>query len=657
MTQDGGINNFSASRRRTAWTFCAGLLLLVVLLATYADSFHAFWHYDDYANIVNNPKIHIAKLSWSNIGNSLAAGLHDQIIGRPLAYLSFAVNYRFGGLDVFGYHLVNFAIHWLASVFLFLFIRNMLRLPALNPRHGQHADAVALIAALLWAVHPIQVTAVTYVVQRMASMAGLFYIMTMYLYLKGRLAVRTSDSILFFGLCVFTGVCALLTKENTPVLIYALWLFDFFLIQGINRETFRKNLIIFLGLTAFMILVGFLYVNPADLFQPFTQRSFTRLERLLTEPRVLFFYLFLIVTPMTSHMAIAHDIQISHSLFTPWTTTLSIAGVLAMVLGLILLARKNPLLSFCGLFFFLNHVVEGSFLNLELVYEHRNYIPTMLLFVPVGLAVVTGLHFFNYRRSLQGLIIGCLMALVVSQGCTTFKYNRLFSSELDTWSHVVVTYPQFSLGYLNLGRIYWDAGHFQKANAAFHKALEKNRYNNSYQKAMVYYNLGMYEALKVNDNATASGYFQKAAAIYPDPVILNGMAVNYLKLADYRAAVKTADIILKKIPEDSNALMIKAQGLRSLDDKVDAAGILENLRKKYAYKNIVALALIEIYAEMQEKDAADRVIGELLEHNGGKGLTAGALSIERPELSSYVPNASLLERMINSYIRAKNAQQ
>jgi tetratricopeptide (TPR) repeat protein len=646
------IGGFYFSHRRLATSLGAALLLAIALSVAYADTFHASWHYDDYANIVKNPNVHMARISWSALKEALSAGLHHQLIGRPLAYLSFALNYRFGALDLFGYHVVNLIIHWLAALFVFLFVRNLVALPILQGRYEKQADAIALIASLLWAVHPIQVTAVTYVVQRMTALAGLFYIMAMYFYLKGHKAFGSVRRFSNFSLCAVAALCALLSKENAIVLIYALWLLDLMLIQGMDRTTLRRNLVIVAGLTLVVVLSAFVYTHPATMFKPYAQRPFTRFERLLTEPRVLFDYLSLLVMPMTSHMAIVHDIVISHALTQPWITSWAIAGLLAIVIGLGLAARKYPLFSFCGLFFFMNHAVEASFLNLELMYEHRNYIPSMLLFVLLGVAVVKSLARFGDRRMFQGMIIGCLLVVTASQLQTTISYNKLFRSEVATWSHVVITYPAFSLGYMNLGKVYWDAGLFERARQQFETALEKDRYNNLYQKGMVYFDLGMYEALKKNDRAKALSLFGKAMAIYPDSQIMQQVSLNHLKLGQWQAAIDGADEILDKVPGDTEALMIKAQALRKLNRRVSALQILEHLQPRdKGDQSIVLLAMVEIYAELGQPADTDRCITDFLDHNHGKSIKTATFAVEAPEALVYVPDARLLQQVFTAYIQ------
>ena len=185
--------------RRYAFTFA---VLFISLIIIYGNTFHGSWHFDDYVNIVENRNIELKSLSLNEMQKSFyGVDFSHEKIGRPLSYLSFALNYYISGTNVFGYHVVNFAIHYLSAVFLFLLIYNTLRLPLLNERYGNIAYAVALLSAFLWATHPIQVTAVTYIVQRMASMAALFYIMAMYLYLKARTAHGNKQRAIFFALC------------------------------------------------------------------------------------------------------------------------------------------------------------------------------------------------------------------------------------------------------------------------------------------------------------------------------------------------------------------------------------------------------------------------------------------------------------------------
>ena len=223
--------------KKYAFTF---IVLFIALIIIYGNSFHGQWHFDDIPNIVNNPNAHLTSLSWENIKNAFYATIHGQkYLTRPLARFTFALNYLIGGTNVFGYHIVNFAIHYFAAIFLFLFIYNTLQLPLLNERYGKTAYGIALFSVFFWATHPMQVTAVTYIVQRMTSMAGMFYIMAMYFYLKGRMADGAGKKVGHFALCGIAAIFSFASKENAAMLPVSLFLFDLFLIQGLTNKNLK----------------------------------------------------------------------------------------------------------------------------------------------------------------------------------------------------------------------------------------------------------------------------------------------------------------------------------------------------------------------------------------------------------------------------------
>ena len=406
-----------------AFTF---ITLLILLLAVYSNSFYGDWHFDDYANIIENPNVQINSLSFSELKQSFIGIYQDRLL-RPFSYLSFALNYYAGGLNVFGFHLVNFFIHYLSSVFLFLFIFNTLRLPLLKDQYANIAYPIALLATVLWSVHPVFVTSVTYIVQRMTSMAGLFYIMSMYFYLKGRMSETTGKSIGFFILCALAGLASILTKENAVMLPFSILLFDLLLIQGATKENTKKFLKILIAPLMIFIIVGALYTGgfTSNVFGAYAGRDFTMYERLLTEPRVIIFYLSLLFYPIHSRLTLLYDIDISHSLWQPWTTLPAIFLIIFAIAAAVYLCRKRPLFSFCVLFFFLNHILEGTVLPLELIFEHRNYLPAMFLFIPVAQLFVYVLDYFSYKKLLQIAVALGVIIIIVGLGDVTFRRNEI----------------------------------------------------------------------------------------------------------------------------------------------------------------------------------------------------------------------------------------
>lgn len=662
--------------------FWAALSLLGPLLICYANSFQAAWIYDDFVNIVNNPNVHMADMSWSRICHALKAGPEFQIVGRPLAYLSFALNYWIGGDNPLGYHLVNFAIHYLAAWVLFLLVRDTLRLPIFNGHYTANAVVIAWLAALFWACHPIQVTAVTYIVQRMTAMAGLFYIATLYAYLLGRRADRHQGRIWAYGLCALSGVCAMLTKENAVLLPYTILLYELLFFRRLNRRTLAKALLAALGLTAIILLLSTLYTTPSKLLAPYSNRPFTMVERVMTQPRVLFTYLELLAVPMVSRMSILHDVVVSRSLLIPWTTLPAILGVMVSILMLGLLARRHRLFAFCGLFFFLNHGVESSILNLDLIYEHRNYVPSMFLFVPLAVGIVRAMAFFYYRGALRIMIAGCVGLLLITRAQTTYEYNRLFASEYQLWQHATLRYPNNSLAHNNLGKAYWDAGDFAHSHQSILQAVALDRFNNTHQKATAYFNLGVHEANE-KDYAAALALFDRARGFsdefpevwqwiarvriqmgnfdgaetilsealerWPDNLLLNGMqAINKMKRGEYAAAMTFSGTALAAgRVEERVALMVIAQSHWLSGEHAAAIDTWQRLLEKEPGNTAALLALAEMHAKLGQSDKAISYLRRLLDIKGIDYLRkAVTFEIKAEYIMPYVPDDKIINQLV-----------
>ncbi len=685
----------SSSNRAIRWhgrklqIVWAGATLLLALWMCYSNSFHASWQYDDFKNILDNPDVHLTDLSWTHISRTFHTGLSHQIISRPLAFLSFGLNYRFGQSDVFGYHLVNFIIHWLTSVVLFLFVRDTLCLRIFEDRYATNATLIAWMAALVWAVHPIQVTAVTYIVQRMASLAGLFYILTLYLYQIGRRCQRRRYKIAAFSASALIALGAMLTKENAVLLVPALVLYEVMLIQGVNRRSMRLGAVLIAAAVIMIALIGLLYMDPATLLEPYDNRPFSKLERLLTQPRVLFFYVSLLALPMTSRMTILHDAAISHSLFDPWTTILALAGWCAVIIAALMHSRRYPLFSYCVLFFLLNHSIEASFLNLELVYEHRNYIPSMMAFVPLAVAASHAAKRLSYHKVLHRAVWLCVACVCFSFGYTTFGYNRVFSTEWSLWSHAARRAPMLSLSHSNLGNTYWNAGLRGLALIEFKKAFDLNRYTNLYQKGLVLYNLGLYDAYEKKDYAQALERFKTAKTFYAgNPVIWYQTALMHIVLGDYAAASSEVEAALTYWPYKADlhylsGLALLRQGrcseaqsaagkaLSSDPDYLDSfalSGQAQQCQGNYdaAIKSwmrlierepdnlLGILALIELYDQVGDAEGVKRCV-ERLDAIGGREPLDRLVdrAMRNVAASPYVPDKSHLSHALSSWRGAK----
>jgi len=631
--------------REYAFTFIA---LFVFLTIIYANSFHGAWQFDDEINILENKNIHLKTLEWSEIEKTFY-GIQGNKLDRPLAYLTFAMNYYFDGHNVLGFHVVNFTIHYLAAIFLFLFIFTTLKLPSIRDRYGPASYSIALIATFFWATSPLQVTAVTYIVQRMASMSGLFYIVSMFCYLKGRTCERSIPSYLFFGLCVLAAVLSLGTKENAVMIPFSIWLFDLLLIQGATRENIIRNLKVFVPLTLVALVICLWYVDITSIISgsAYKNRPFTLTERLLTQPRVILFYITLLFYPLSSRLTLIHDIELSTSLLSPWTTLPAILLILSFLILAVYLSRKRPLISFCILFFFLNHVVEGSFIPLELIYEHRNYIPAMFLFVPVAIAMVDILDFFSYKKFIQLSAFALFTVLLFAQGHTVYARNYLFTHPLLLWSDNVKKTPTLSRPYNNLGAVYWNLGLFEKAYK-FYLIAEKLDAQSSFRnRGIGSYNLGTYHLYVTGNYDKALNYFESAIIEYPgywpayrsiaECLIRKGnltdagkrtvdalkiwpkdadlrfiLSFILLKTGAYDHAMKQAKRALSFNPDLGKAYAVLGESCRKTGKNALAIFYWNEYLKKNPQDIEANLALLELYARQNRKFDLSRTVGKLM---------------------------------------------
>ena len=503
--------------RRNLFAF---VTLFIMLLSVYSNTFDASWHFDDEYAILRNKALHITDLTWQNVKNTFYASLDGRGRSyRPAACLSFALNYHFGGTEVYGYHIINLVIHFLSSIFLFLFVYHTLNLPTLKERYGPNSYFISLLATVLWAVNPMQTQAVTYIVQRMASMAGMFYIMAMYFYLKGRTSGPKPLGSIHYFLCIVCAILAIGSKENTVMLPMVIFLYDLFLIQGVTKKSLKKYAFLFLiAVLMCAILAVFLkgpsILNPENIVSGYPFREFTLIERVLTEPRIVLLYVSLLLYPMPYRLCFSHDISISKGLLDPPTTIIAILIIFTLLALTLLKSKRWPLVSFCILFFFINHVIESTVMSLELVFEHRNYIPSMLLFVPIAILVAKGIKFFSYKRSMQVIISIFVVLALVAIGHSTFIRNFAWKTEETLWLDAVEKSPNLSRPHINLGKSYADVGLRQMALDQYRKAIELPDGPNRRDHYLAHYSMGLiYKSLK--DHNKAMEHFLKAVALEP----------------------------------------------------------------------------------------------------------------------------------------------
>jgi hypothetical protein len=303
--------------------------------------------------------------------------------------LSFILDAKLFGMAPFSFKLTNLLIHLACGGLIYaLLYRLLLRDPQWRPR----AALAALMISAIWLLHPLQVSTVLYIVQRMAQLSALFILLALLAYVHGREALeqgrlRTGMAWLFVAVPAATGF-GILCKENgalAPLLCAVLELGYF----RTSSQTPRPRMVkafFWLGLILPVLAAGLWYTwPPSRLLAGYSVRTFTLGERLLSEPRALFDYIGAMLLPRGPTLGVyTDDFQVSTGLLQPATTLLALLGLLALVVTAISARRRAPAV-FTGIMFFLaGHAMESTVFPLELYFEHRNYLPSVGIFLALA---------------------------------------------------------------------------------------------------------------------------------------------------------------------------------------------------------------------------------------------------------------------------------
>ncbi len=538
------------------------LLIAVAIFFIYSNTFHASWHFDDEPNILLNSKLQISELSIEQLRQAMSANPVSPESGklyRPLPCLTFGLNWYFGQDNVRGYHAVNTAIHILTAWLLFLTLRLLLHLHY-EDEDSRLIEAAALLGALFWALAPIQTQAVTYIVQRMASMAAMFAIAAIYAYLRGRRAANGNGKSLWYLLCLLCFFAALGSKENAILLLPSLALveFSFFRHQITKRQIILSALAAVLALiaAAFFVrhglgLAPFSFSNPLSFLDSYSNRSFTFSQRILTQPRILLMYLSQIFLPVADRLSIEHELVLSTSLFSPWTTLPSIAVILSLIGGSLFFLKKYPLLCFPILFYFLNHAVESTILQLELVFEHRNYLPSLFLFLPLGVLTARILHGTPsqpaFRRAAAAV---CATLFLIVSGHATYTRNMAWATDETLWTDAIKKAPNSARAAGHLGEWYRKRGQDETAYRYIQLSLAQAKDAPSPEDATItaLNELGVFH-YNWNDNEKALNYFNECLSLgkYNAYCLKNRMLV-FLRLNHPKQALGDAEILIGRYP-------------------------------------------------------------------------------------------------------------
>jgi tetratricopeptide (TPR) repeat protein len=573
-------------------------VLILAVLGAYWNSFNVPPLLDDSVSFSDNSSIrHLGRvvdvLSPPSTGTTAA---------RPLLNLTFALNYAWGGLSVQGYHAVNLLIHIGAGLALLGVVRRTLLLPPLRHRYGEAALPLAAFVALLWTLHPLQTESITYISQRAESLMGLFYLLTLYCFIRAVPSIAASDltkgnegnaaresvhGSLFSSLpsvktaaleivnpCVagtgwlFLSVaacfCGMATKQvmvTAPVLML---LYDRAFVSGSFRSALANRRWYYVGLAATWLLLGFL-MHRSSLAADSVgfQAGVSWPTYALTELRVVTDYLKLAVWPHPLVFDYGTEILVTH----PLTVVPYALIVVAILIGVVIAWRRSPMAGFLGAWFFLILAPTSTVVPIaeQPMAESRVYLPL------AGVIVLVTLLSYALGQRRAFVVLGLV---ATGLGVLTVRRNHDYRSELSIWEDTVARYPHASRGYCTLGVVFAKMpGRLAEAIAHYETAL---RLKPDYAEAHSY--LANALAATPGRSAEAIAHYETALRLKP------GLAEAHSNLA----------VELAKIPGRlAEAIAHYEAALRLKPDFVEAHNNLANELVKLPGRSTDAIAHYE----------------------------------------------------------------
>ena len=368
----------------------AVVTLIGVAVVVYAPGLGGVFVFDSIERVIRNDSLQISALDAEQLlGAAYAA--EDSYPQRGLAYLTLALNYYFAGQQFapFAFKATNLAIHVLNGLLVFILARLILwrwRQPGVLPgRHDPSAPiaVLAVFAMGLWLLHPIQLTSVLYIVQRMTSIAATWVLAgsILYIYARGRFQQgrRPALALMYLGVIVFAGIGSL-SKESALLLPAYVAVLELFLFHRSSLVAEQKRaLALYFGVILLIpLLVGVvaLVLTPDIFLAGYEGRDFDLFQRLLTQARVLFLYVGLLLIPDIRRFGLYHDdLVTSAGLFDPVSTFFAVTAWVVILAFVVWGARRRAPWAFATAWFLIGHGMESTILPLEQVHEHRNYLP------------------------------------------------------------------------------------------------------------------------------------------------------------------------------------------------------------------------------------------------------------------------------------------
>ncbi len=408
-------------------TFNPLYILTAILLGTgliYYPALDSLFLLDDVENLKDLAEIPGRGLAFYLFGSSAGPG------GRPLSLLSFAMQYASWPLDPFAFKLINLLLHLFNGVLVYVICTHLF--------NQTHSRWFACLVTALWLIHPVHLTTVLYVVQRMTLLSASFILTGILIYLHGRKAYlqRPLNRVaILTGIAVYLSMSlAILGKEGGILLTLYLLVLEFTLLPASvdtrRVHDWRLRLLPVLILPIILLTV-YLFRDINGIFRAYDIREFTVGQRLLTEANVLVDYLKLILLPVSGAFSVFHDdYTIATGITNPPRTLFSLLALASLFIAALFFRKRAPVPGFAILWFLAGHLLESSFIGLELYFEHRNYLPSLGIIILVSHGLQRLPEFVRMQQVQTGSVALYLVAILL---VTALEVNLWRQPQLQAW--------------------------------------------------------------------------------------------------------------------------------------------------------------------------------------------------------------------------------
>src|SRR3989339_69162 len=556
------------------------IAICLVAVISYSNSFNGPFHFDDLPFIVENQTIR----DIGDIG-AIWKGVLPQH-SRFVAFYTFALNYHFNKLDVFGYHVTNLVIHIISSLLVWWFVALLIDSPGINDeRIVKNKHNISFFTALLFVCHPVQTQAVVYISQRFASLSTMFYLLALCMYLYGR-SFRSRGKIVWF---VGSGLAALLsmfTKEIAITIPIMLLVIEIILlnpqmsIKGHLLSMKRNNRWIYcLLIFSFLLIIPqqFDFSIKSQLFSEKISNShngdvITFARYFVTQFRVVMTFIRLLFIPVNQN--VDYDFALSKSIFEPAAFFSFLAFIMLFGFG-IFYRYKDRLVSF-GIFWVIVTFLPNFIPRSDVIFEHKLY----LISVGFCIVIVTML-FRSIKEPRNAIAILCILTIVYSK--LTYQRNIVWGSELSLWEDIAKKSPKKWRVHYNLGSEYSILQKNEMALLSFNESLRLNPVNaDSYNnRGNIYARTGMYEQALRNYNKAIELDSKNAKAYNNRGSIYRLEGQLDKALSDYNKAVELDENYSFAYFNRSMLFSIKGDYRNAYYDAIKARTLGRNIQDSY----------------------------------------------------------------------------